>query len=153
MEFTSYTTSSQDFFPQGYQYPEEPRLPRVTKRTLSKGKKLTIVSPGDVVGQASAFENLFNDLAKRWKAETRLLSSPTEIAMHPAYQRIIGLGPRALPLIIRDLVENPDWWFWALRAISGVDPVSDMDRGRLGAMARAWQGWWEGEGVLGRWKV
>lgn len=45
-----------------------------------------------------------------------------EMAMHPAYQRIIGLGPEVAPLLLRELERQPDHWFWALKALTGADP-------------------------------
>lgn len=95
----------------------------------------------------------FKSLTKRWKRETESMSSPTQTAMHPAYQRIIGFGPAALPLIIAELKREPDWWFWALRAITGAEPVGDAERGRLNAMTNAWLRWWAIEGTTERWKV
>ncbi len=80
----------------------------------------------------------FSRLARTWKAETGHLSSVTKAAMHPAYQRIIGLGPAALPSILRELKEEPRQWFWALKAISGEDPVKPSDRGNVPKMREAW---------------
>ena len=42
-------------------------------------------------------------------------------AMHPTYQRIIGMGKDVLPLIFRELQEHGGHWIWALRSITGVD--------------------------------
>ncbi len=86
-------------------------------------------------------ERDFETLANRWKADTRFLSSITDIAMHPAYQRIIGMGPAAVPYVLRELERQPSQWFWALRAITGVDPVADEDRGDVRAMAKTWLRW------------
>ena len=61
--------------------------------------------------------------------------------MHPAYQQIIGLGPAAVPLLLRELEREPDYWFWAIKAITGVDPVADADRGRMRAMSATWISW------------
>jgi hypothetical protein len=83
----------------------------------------------------------FNALAEEWKRDTRTSSSVTEMAMHPAYQRIIGMGERALPLILGELRAEPDHWFWALKAITGEDPVPASARGRIGAMRQAWLEW------------
>jgi hypothetical protein len=83
----------------------------------------------------------FAQLAERWKAETAHLSLVTKAAMHPAYQRIIGLGPAALPLILRELRDEPRQWFWALKAISGEDPVGPADRGNVSKMREAWLAW------------
>ncbi len=68
--------------------------------------------------------------------------------MDPAYQRIIGMGPNAIPLILREWTEKPEPWHWALRSITGADPVSPADRGRIGAMREAWLRWAEQNGYL-----
>jgi hypothetical protein len=80
-------------------------------------------------------------MAEEWKAETRTLSSITEMAIHPAYQRIIGMGPSALPYLLRRLESDPEQWFWALRAITGADPVKPEHRGRIGKMSGDWLDW------------
>jgi hypothetical protein len=67
-----------------------------------------------------------------------MLSSITAKAMHPAYQQIIGMGPAAIPLILRDLQRRPDHWFWALTAMTGEDPVPPEDAGDMRKMAEAW---------------
>src|SRR3990172_11904819 len=57
-----------------------------------------------------SLERKFQRLADEWHRETRYLSSDDDIAMHPAYQQIIGLGDRALPLILRALQRRLDHW-------------------------------------------
>src|SRR5437868_15345823 len=57
----------------------------------------------------------FNRLARQWREDTQWLSSTTEIAMHPAYQGIIGMGSEALPMILDDLHANSGHWYWALK--------------------------------------
>ncbi len=86
-------------------------------------------------------EQLFARLAAEWKQETRYLSSTTAIATHPAYQRIIGLGPQVIPLILADLKQEPSHWFWALSALTGENPVPAADQGRISAMTAAWLQW------------
>jgi hypothetical protein len=88
--------------------------------------------------QPSEAEQLFARLVEQWREETAVFSSITQKVLHPAYQRIIGLGPAALPLIFRELERRPAHWFWALRAITGEDPVRPEDAGDLGKMAHAW---------------
>lgn len=83
----------------------------------------------------------FQQLATTWKSEAALLSSATEIAMHPAYQEIIGMGEEAVPYILADLRDEPAHWFWALRSITGVNPVKPEQRGRLKEMTHAWLQW------------
>ncbi len=83
----------------------------------------------------------FNKLAEEWRAATSMLSLVTQKSMHPAYQRIIGMGQPVVPLILRDLQQKPDHWFWALRAITGDNPVKPEQRGRMKLMAQAWIEW------------
>jgi hypothetical protein len=90
----------------------------------------------------------FRALAHRWRSETRWFSSTTEIAMNPAYQAIIGMGPAALPMILEDLRQNSGHWFWALKAISDEDPVVPRDRGSVKEMKRAWLRWGETKCLL-----
>jgi hypothetical protein len=92
----------------------------------------------------------FRALAERWREETAFLSSSTAMAAHPAYQAIIALGPPVVPLILRDLERQPDHWFDALKAITGEDPVSPQDWGRVRAMADAWLAWGRSRGNLGQ---
>src|SRR2546427_853631 len=68
-------------------------------------------------------ERLFHKLAEQWRKETAHLSLVIKKVTHPAYQRIIGLGLDAVPLILCELQRRPSNWFWALKAITGVDPA------------------------------
>jgi len=90
----------------------------------------------------------FGRLACRWREDTQWLSSATEIAVHPAYQAIIGMGPEALPLILEDLRHNSGHWYWALKAISNEDPVPPRDRGAIKRMKAAWLRWGEQKGIV-----
>jgi hypothetical protein len=79
-----------------------------------------------------------------WRRERGATSSITRMAMCPAYQQIIAMGPRSIPLIFRQMEnegDEPDMWFWALRVLTGSDPVSDADRGDIVRMAQAWLAW------------
>lgn len=90
----------------------------------------------------------FEQLARIWRAETGPSSSASEMAMHPAYQRIIGMGREAVPFLLRELEREPDHWFWALKAITGVDPVDAGHRGDVEEMARAWLQWGREQGYI-----
>ncbi|HVS39099.1 MAG TPA: hypothetical protein VMS17_26305 [Gemmataceae bacterium] len=89
----------------------------------------------------------FIRLRDEWKAQRGPQSSTTRLVMHPAYQTIIGMGPAALPLILRELATNLDSWFWALRAITEEDPVPEEVRGDGEAMAAAWLNWAKERGI------
>ena len=93
-------------------------------------------------------QETFSALVSQWKRNTEMTSSMTEMAMHPAYQRIIGMGTDAIPLLLRELEDRPDHWFWALKAISGDDPVRPEQRGKLKEMVRAWLAWGSREGYV-----
>lgn len=83
----------------------------------------------------------FSRLVEQWRSETAFVSSATDMAMHPAYQAIIGMGEDAVPLLLRELERAPDHWFWALKAITGADPVPDEVKGQMDGMAQAWLRW------------
>jgi hypothetical protein len=60
---------------------------------------------------------------------------------HPAYQAIIAMGFPAIALLLEQLRKEPDFWFEALRRISGVDPARQEDAGDLVRMTQAWLDW------------
>ena len=75
------------------------------------------------------------------------MSSTTEMVMCPSYQRIIGMGEKVVPMILRQLEhegEQPENWFWALRHITGENPVPPEIRGNRRAMAKVWLDWAKG---------
>lgn len=96
----------------------------------------------------AATEKKFLELVRVWKRETFHISSTTTAAMHPAYQQIIGMGTRVLPLILRELMREPNLWFWALRAIARANPVPKRALGNLTLMANAWIRWGRGRGLI-----
>ena len=83
----------------------------------------------------------FSNLEKEWKESTPMLSSVTEIVMHPSYQQIIGMGVTAIPLIFLSMRRELDHWFWALSAITGENPVDIEHRGKMKEMTNAWLEW------------
>jgi hypothetical protein len=91
-------------------------------------------------GEHELFEK-FNHLMHEWREQAENLSSITAIAMLPSYQEIIGMGKPALPLILNELKERHDHLFWALRFITGTDPVQPEDRGHIDRMAETWIEW------------
>ena len=91
--------------------------------------------------QREGTEECFLRHAAEWKEATQFDSSPTRAAMHSAYQSIVGMGEAAVPLILRELDREPAHWFWALRSITGIDPVKPSERGQLDLMAQAWLRW------------
>lgn len=94
------------------------------------------------------FAQRFQALAERWREKSEFLSSDSEIAMLPEYQSIIGMGPAAVPLILRALEQQTDHWFWALRAITDVDPTPAESRGQIEVMRSSWLEWGKQQGHL-----
>ena len=86
-------------------------------------------------------EIIFYRLKFQWEEDTAFLSSILEISMHPSYQQIIGIGNTAIPLILNEMKINPGHWFWALKAITGEDPISPEQRGHIDEMTNAWIRW------------
>jgi hypothetical protein len=95
-------------------------------------------SPPESVSETQLLQETFEALAERWREDTAVMSSVTQMSMHPAYQRIIGMGPKVVPLILRELEREPDHWFWALTFITGEDPVPPEDAGDIRRMTEAW---------------
>ena len=91
--------------------------------------------------QKQAIDDRFRTLAERWKRETLVLSNPTAIEAHPAYQEIIRMGPDAIPLILADLSKEPNFWFGALQDLTGENPVTPEMRGKVHLLAAAWLKW------------
>lgn len=88
----------------------------------------------------------FYSLASEWKKSIGPTSSVADMAIHPSYQEIIGMGNDVVPFILRELEREPHHWFWALRAITGDDPVAPENRGQIKKMTEAWVEWGRSEG-------
>lgn len=100
-------------------------------------------------GASRATEILFNELADQWRRETALLSSLTKKITHPAYLRIIALGPDVVPLILRRLRDQPAYWFVALNALSSEpSPVPESDSASFSASREAWLAWGRSKGLI-----
>jgi hypothetical protein len=96
-----------------------------------------------------AVEQRFRQLEAVWEKETAYLSSYSDIVAHPAFQEIIGMGKAVVPLMLRDLEERPRLWVWALPEITGANPVSPGDGGKIAKMSEAWLRWGRANGY--RW--
>jgi hypothetical protein len=94
-------------------------------------------------------EQRFDELVAIWKRERGPHSSSARLAEHPAYQQIIRMGPEVVPLLLREVERDPDHWFRALHALTGVNPVPAQCQGRVREMAAAWLLWGREQGY--RW--
>lgn len=95
----------------------------------------------DVYAPTDAERVKFRRLADQWRKETRALSSDSDIVANFAYYQIIGMGERALPLIFEEMQAHGGRWFWALRAITGENPVKREERGNVRRMTETWLEW------------
>lgn len=93
------------------------------------------------VSENERLQAKFTALATKWRDETGMISSTLKIVMHPAYQSIMAMGEKALPFILRDLQQEPDHWFYALRMITDDSPVKPEDAGDMQKMADSWVQW------------
>jgi|GEM_PF-7107452 len=123
-------------------------LPSETKRFLGLCQENQVRKSRQTTNRLSSYllrqaelKDRFIKLANQWRQETKHMSLMSDMILHPAYQQIIGMGPDAVPLILEELSREPDHWFWALRSITGDNPIQPKDRGRLKKMAEAWLGW------------
>jgi hypothetical protein len=76
------------------------------------------------------------------------MSNSAQMAMLRPYQKIIGMGRDAVPLILGELQREPDQWFWALEAITDENPVPAEAAGKVRLMAEAWLEWGREHGYL-----
>ena len=90
----------------------------------------------------------FVELAEQWRAQTALESSLHRITENPFYKRIVALGDEVIPLLLRELEKEPDYWFSALRSLTGEDPVALTSRGDVRAMTDAWLNWGRSRGYV-----
>jgi hypothetical protein len=105
------------------------------------GKIVKTAKPPDIADE-------FETLSRQWKEATALLSSTTAMVAHPLYKRVIALGPSVVPLLLRELEQEPVHWFEALRAITGNDPVPGEHWGNIAAMRADWLAWGRQRGLI-----
>jgi len=91
------------------------------------------------VAPTPELERAFSTLVEAWRKETLGLSRIDKKVMHPAYQKVIGMGPQVIPLILRELQDRPTYWFEALRSISHEDPAQSSQS--FDEAKDAWLSW------------
>ena len=126
--------------------PTQHRLIMGARRALTR--EIIIVYVVDRISQkvvskpsTNDLKDQFDELVHIWKQERGPTSSVSQMAMHPSYQRIIGMGSEVIPFILDEMRREPDHWFWALRAITGQNPVRNEYRGNLPLMTHDWLEW------------
>jgi hypothetical protein len=118
---------------------KKPTTPSSIDASLTPIEEL---SSGDIVeADILSLAQVVERIASEWEEETQFLSDLDARYAHPAYQRVIDIGWTAVPVLLARMKKRPDFWFQALRAITGADPVSRANAGRLTAMAKEWIEW------------
>ena len=102
---------------------------------------------GEKVKISVKLADQFDRLADQWELATSVLSSPLQKAKHPAYQKIIEMGPPVLPLILQRMKVKGGHRFWALSQIAKANPVPES-RGNIAEMRDAWLKWGREHGKL-----
>jgi hypothetical protein len=102
-----------------------------------------------ILDARSQLERRFKRLVSQWKEDRNELSSNhMEWAMSENYQKIIAIGPEAIPLVLRELRHAPDHWFWALSTLTDADPVKSEHRGIFPEMVKDWLSWGTANGFI-----
>ncbi len=83
----------------------------------------------------------FKELLKQWKDETKTSSFVSKMTSTKSYKDIIDLGPSVIPLLLKELQTNPNWYFDALRILSNEDPHKAGHEGKLIDLANDWIEW------------
>ena len=90
----------------------------------------------------------FYTLASQWESEVEGMSSTAQMSQHPAYQEIISMGTQIVPLLLKELQNNPLQWLSALSQITGENPIKPEQRGKIKQMAEAWLEWGKNKGYI-----
>lgn len=134
------------FFPEEIQPPNPARgIEYNTFFTLASEPQLEMFPQSTILDDYLVFKALIDE----WHVQRGTTSSLTEMVLCPAYQSIIGMGQKVIPLILTQLEaegDDPDHWFWALQVLTRANPVRDEDQGNLARMSQAWLRWAASEG-------
>jgi hypothetical protein len=93
-----------------------------------------------------AVRERFDELFADWQARTTFVSALDDLIYDESFQRIIALGPQAIPLALEQLPTHPVPWFYALKILADADPasgVTDVDEA-----VQAWLEWGHANGYL-----
>ena len=95
------------------------------------------------IGTNANLELEFRELAKKWRDETGGYALTYRRFAHPTYHSFLIFSEnnkaKIVPLILRELNQNPDWWFEALEYLTGQDPTKKGDN--FHDAVKAWLKW------------
>jgi hypothetical protein len=110
---------------------------------------ISIYDFSTIVDPDIALRIRFESLREEWRKQRGAMSSVTAMSMLRPYQKIIGMGSDAIPLILTELRaegNDPDQWFWALSIIAEANNLTlpeivPAHQGDYLVMALAWLDW------------
>ena len=84
----------------------------------------------------------FHRMVAEWRIETAYTSLARDKIDHPAFKKIVGIGPIAIPWILTEIRHRPDFLVLALHQIHKYEnPVPASARGTLNEIVNAWLSW------------
>ena len=90
--------------------------------------------------QQSLIEH-FDNLKLLWLEETKMSSNVFITLKHPAHIKIIELGIDVLPMLLHDLRDNKNHWFYTLSIITNHNPIKTKNLGNIDKMIDDWLEW------------
>lgn len=118
----------------------EPSRPKLEKYIFSREAKLYHSEDKRLL--INLDEKRFKQLSSQWRRETRALSSILhKTILNSSYMEIIKNGNQFLSFILKDLERGPDHWFIALERITGENPITEKELGKMDKMAEVWIKW------------
>ena len=114
--------------------------------SILPGGGFSLVSDTAIADRAT--EQRFRQLASTWLRDTGYLSDPVRKFLDRSHLKIIAMGEKVLPLILRELEKKSGFWFVALDAISPENPVQPEDQVSFDATANAWLRWGRQRGLI-----
>jgi hypothetical protein len=109
---------------------------------------LTFVFNAITFSNEDTLENDFRSFVKKWYEDIGGESSLSKITGNINYLKIIKLGTRAIPLILKELQSEPAPWFLALRVLTDNSEVGKGYSGNFRKMADDWISWGKERGLI-----
>lgn len=105
-------------------------------------------SKGTYKPNSGDFLKSFYAVLRRWQKDTAIMSSPTAIKQHEAFEALVKHAELAMPLILKELHARPSNLVWVLNAHADERPFPDEANGDIAAMSKAWVNWGERNGCV-----
>lgn len=125
------------------------------QRTFAKpsNKRLVLVKPRKAAAnwiseqEQENTDAIAQELADSIKAKYGHLGDLQKIVYSAEYMSVIGLGPKVVRFLLRDM-NGAVPWFWALQAITRENVGVDVGAGNFRALSDAWLSWGRGKGLI-----